>query len=57
MLSEGVAGSESLDVLTTEASEFNNGAVSKLKFYLADMEAFEKPCVVVPNISGANNSC
>jgi len=55
MLSEGVAGSESFDVLTAEASEFDDGAVSKLKFHLAGVEAFEEPCVVVPNIGGANN--
>jgi len=34
----------------------NNGAVSKLKFYLAGVEAFMEPCVVVPNVGGANNS-
>jgi len=27
-----------------------------LKFYLADVEAFEEPCVVVPNVGGANTS-
>jgi len=57
MLSEGVAGSELFDVLTTEASEFDDGAVTKLKFCLADVEAFKEPCVVVPNVGGANNSC
>jgi len=56
MLSDGVAGSELFDVLTTEAGEFENGLVTKLKFYLADVEAFMEPCVVVPNVGGANNS-
>jgi len=32
MFSEGLAGSELFDVLTTEASEFDDGAVSKLNF-------------------------
>mgnify|MGYP000423041102 CR=1 FL=1 len=49
MLSEGVAGSKLFDVFTPEVSEFNDGVVSKLKFYLADVEAFKEPCVVVPN--------
>jgi len=57
MLSEGIAGSELFDVLTAEVSEFDDGAVSKLMFHLADVEAFEEPCVVVPNVGGANNSC
>jgi len=56
MLSEGVPGSELFDVLTTEVSEFNDGAVLKFKFYLADVDAFKEPCVVVPNVGGANNS-
>jgi len=56
MLSEGIARSEMFDVLTTEVSQFEDGAVSKLKFYLADVEAFMEPCVVVPNVGGTNNS-
>jgi len=54
---EGVAGSESFDVLTTEVSEFEDGSVTKLKFYLADVDAFMEPCAVVPNVCGPNNSC
>jgi len=54
---EGVAGSESFDVLTTEVSEFEDGSVTKLKFYLADVDAFMEPCAVVPNVGGPNNSC
>ena len=30
--------------------------MSKLKFYLADVDTFEEPCVVVPNVGGPNNS-
>ena len=29
--------------------------VTKLKFYLANVEAFEEPCVVVPNVGGPKN--
>ena len=53
---EGVTGSELFDVLTTEVSEFEDGSVTKLKFYLADVDAFKEPCVVVPNVGGPNNS-
>ena len=54
---EGVSGSEFFDVLETEVSEFDNGMVlTKLKFYLADVESFMKPCVVVPNVGGPTNS-
>jgi len=56
VLSDGVAGGKLFGVLTTEAGKFEDGAVSKLKFYLADVEAFMEPCVVVPNVGGANNS-
>ena len=56
MLNEGVAGSEMFDVLTTEVGAFDDGDVTKLKFYLADVDAFKEPCVVVPNVGGANNS-
>ena len=53
---EGVTGSELFDVLTTEVGEFEDGSVTKLKFYLADVDAFKEPCVVVPNVGGPNNS-
>jgi hypothetical protein len=53
---EGVTGSELFDVLTTEVGEIEDGSVTKLKFYLADVEAFKEPCVVVPNVGGPNNS-
>ena len=53
---EGVIGRELFDVLETEVGEFDDGMVSKLKFYLADVNAFMEPCVVVPNVGGPNNS-
>jgi len=30
--------------------------VTKLKFCLADVDAFEEPCAVVPNVGGPDNS-
>jgi len=42
--------------LLTEVSEFEDGSVTKLKFYLADVDAFKEPCVVVPNVDGLSNS-
>ena len=53
---ENLKGSELFDVLSTEVGAFENGVVSKLKFYLADVDTFEEPCVVVPNVGGPNNS-
>jgi len=53
---DGVAGTELFDVLATEVGQLEDGIVSKLKFYLADVETFEGPCVVVPNVGGPNNS-
>jgi len=41
----------------TEVEEFlAEGCVSKLKFFLAPVDAFVEPAVVVPNIGGNNNS-
>ena len=53
---DGVNGSELFDVLETEVSEFDDGMVTKLKFYLADVDSFMEPCVVVPNVGGPTNS-
>jgi hypothetical protein len=48
---------ELLSVVETEVGEFSlDGYVSKLKLYLAPVEAFVEPAVVVPNIGGENNS-
>jgi hypothetical protein len=53
---EGVEASELFDVLSTDVGQFDGGMVSKLKFYLADVETIEGPCVVVPNVGGPTNS-
>ena len=52
---EGVEATELFDVLQTEVGAFEDGMVTKLKFYLANVEAFEEPCVVVPNVGGPKN--
>jgi hypothetical protein len=36
--------------ITTEVGRFTDRRVSKLKFYLADVEAFHGPVVVVPDV-------
>jgi hypothetical protein len=49
--------SELLQEVETEVEAFSiEGYVSKLKFYLAPVDAFVEPAVVVPNIGGKNNS-
>ena len=48
---------ELLREVETEVEEFSaEGYVSKLKFFLAPVDAFVEPAVVVPNIGGNNNS-
>jgi hypothetical protein len=42
--------------LHTEVGGMRDGYVSKMKFYLADAEAFTNPCIVVPNLGGQSNS-
>ena len=42
--------------LWLEVRQMNTHRVSKLKFYLADVEAFVEPLVVVPNIGDAPNA-
>jgi len=54
---EGVTRSKLFDVLITEVVKFEDGSVTKLKFCLADVDTFEEPCVVVPNIGGPDNGC
>jgi len=39
-----------------DIGEMTDGSVTKLKFYLAEVETFEEPCVVAPNIGGTKNS-
>ena len=41
--------------ITKRVGRMVNGKVTKLKFYLADVEAFEAPMVVIPDIGGKNN--
>jgi hypothetical protein len=41
--------------ITTEVVRFTDRRVSKLKFYLADVEAFHGPVVVVPDVDGDAN--
>lgn len=49
-------GDELISEIHTEISEMTNGYVTKMKYYLADVEAFVQPAIVVPNIGGPNNS-
>jgi hypothetical protein len=39
-----------------EVGKMSNNRVEKLKFYLADVEAFDEPIVVVPDIGGPGNA-
>jgi hypothetical protein len=47
--------SEIFRPITTEVGRFTDRRVSKLKFYLEDVEAFHGPVVVVPDIDGDAN--
>jgi hypothetical protein len=47
--------SEIFRPITTEVGRFTDRRVSKLKFYLADVEAFHGPVVVVPDVDGDAN--
>jgi hypothetical protein len=47
--------SEIFRPITTEVGRFTDRRVSKLKFYLADVEAFHWPVVVVPDVDGDAN--
>jgi hypothetical protein len=47
--------SEIFHPITTEVGGFTDRRVSKLKFYLADVEAFHGPVVVVPDVDGDAN--
>lgn len=47
---------EMLKPLIKEVAEIRGGRVRKLKFYLADVDAFVAPTVVVPDIGGAPNA-
>ena len=49
------ADTELVTYLETEIGHETNGFIDELKFYLADVEAFHEPAVVVPDIGGNNN--
>jgi len=52
-----VAGkTELFTPITTEVGRMRDGRVAQLAFYLADVAAFVKPVVVIPNIGGPANS-
>ena len=58
-LSPSLYGDVNCDIfvrLHTEVGAKTDGFVSKLKFYLADVEAFVDPCIVIPNLGGETNS-
>jgi hypothetical protein len=42
--------------VTKEVGNIAGGSVTKLKFYLADVEAFSAPMVVIPDIGGDPNA-
>jgi hypothetical protein len=53
---ENVVQSEIMVPITKEVGQMTNGLVTKLKFYLADTEAFLAPLAVIPNVGGPANS-
>ena len=53
---DGEVNCEIFRRLHTEVGAKTDGFVSELKFYLADVEAFVDPCIVVPNLGGETNS-
>ena len=48
--------SELLTPITSEIGAMNRGYVTQMRYYLADVEAFVGPAVVVPDIGGPNNA-
>ena len=48
--------SELFRPLTKEVGKMEKGFVTRMKFYLADVEAFLEPACVIPNIGGPKNS-
>ena len=55
-LVKDASNSELITEIELEVGGFSEGYVSKVTFYLASVEAFVSPTVVVPNIGGKNNS-
>jgi len=52
----GYRQSALLKPLRLEVRQMNTNRVTRLKFYLADVEAFVEPLAVVPDIGGAPNA-
>ena len=50
-----MANSEIFIPLLLEVGQMRHNRVTKLQFYLADVEAFSEPVVVIPDIGGAAN--
>ena len=42
--------------ITLEVGSMENGYVTGMQYYLATLEAFERPATIVPNIGGDNNA-
>jgi len=53
---ENPSNTELITEIEIEVAGFSDGFVSKLMFYLAPVEAFVAPTVVVPTIGGKNNA-
>ena len=51
----GVYRSQLFTIVTKEVGKIVDNRVQSTTFYLADVDAFEDPLVVVPNIGGAPN--
>ena len=49
-------GSELLTPIMLEVAAMSRGYVTEMRYYLAEVEAFVGPAVVVPDIGGPNNS-
>jgi hypothetical protein len=52
---EGPLNTDMFTALELEADAMEEGYVTKIKFYLADVEAFVEPVAVVPDIGGKSN--
>ncbi len=52
----GIEKSEIFVPITKEVGQIRNNRVARIQFYLADVEAFVEPMVVVPDVGGASNA-
>ena len=48
--------SELLTPITLEVGSMDNGYVTGMRYYLATVDAFERPATIIPNIGGPNNA-